>query len=240
MNKINYFHSELVHNTKAAEHFLPYLFKVIHPKTVVDVGCGLGTWLKVFKMNGTSEILGIDGSNVDQSKLAIDKNEFLVHDLTLPIQLNKKFDLSICLEVAEHLPENKADILIETLTSSSNQILFSSALPFQGGQNHLNEKSFSYWVNKFNNKGFIVLDIFRNEIWNDENINWWYRQNIFFVKRSQEVQQPILDFYHPERYKYFVKQNEILKTKELANSVQKVTIRKAFKNLLKSIREVFN
>jgi hypothetical protein len=200
MPEINYVHSEIVHNDKAAINFVPHLYKHISPKSVIDIGCGLGNWLHVLKQSGCSEVLGVDGSNVDRSKLVINDNEFIVHDLTQPLALSKKFDLCICLEVAEHLPQSCADTLIQSLVCCADTILFSAALPLQGGQNHVNEQPFSYWVSKFNSKGYKVLDVFRGEIWNNPNIDWWYRQNMFLICKSSDGQQPIMEFYHPDAY----------------------------------------
>lgn len=197
---IEYVHTADVHNTKAAENFIPFVFRHIRPKSVIDIGCGTGTWLKIFKSYGVDEILGIDGSNVDLSHLEIPAENFRAHDLREPLQLKKKFDLAVCLEVAEHLPDANADALVELLVSTSDTILFSAALPGQGGQNHINEQRFSYWVEKFNRYGYIFLDVFRSEVWYIDNIDFWYRQNSFLVvKEENGVQQPILDFYHPEK-----------------------------------------
>ena len=200
MTKNNYIHTEEIHNTGSANAFIPFLDDYIKPQSVVDIGCGLGTWLKVFEDSGIKVILGVDGNYIDKSKLCIADKYFLLHDLTTPLKLEIRYDLAICLEVAEHLPEDKADVLINTLTNASDTILFSAALPLQGGQNHLNEQSFSYWVKKFNDKGFVVKDYFREKIWNNINIDWWYKQNLFLVEKKDEKQQPILDFYHPARY----------------------------------------
>jgi SAM-dependent methyltransferase len=200
MSEINYIHSEIIHNDEAALSFLPYLYEQINPESVIDIGCGLGNWLNVFKQFGCSKVLGVDGSNVDRSKLVINDNEFVVHDLTQPLTLSKKFDLCVCLEVAEHLPESCSDALIQSLISCADTILFSAALPLQGGQNHINEQPFSYWINKFNSKGYKVFDVFRSKIWNNPNINWWYRQNMFLVCKSSVEQKPIMEFYHPDAY----------------------------------------
>jgi len=198
--KNNYIHTEEIHNTKSADAFLPFLKEYINPQSVIDVGCGLGTWLKVFVDDGCNEILGVDGNYIDKSKLCIKEEYFLLHDLTCTLRLDKKYDLAICSEVAEHLPEDKAEVLIDTLINASDTILFSAALPLQGGQNHVNEQPFAYWVQKFNDKGFVMKDYFREKIWDNSNIDWWYKQNLFLVVRSDQEQEPILDYYHPARY----------------------------------------
>src|SRR3954447_5963699 len=108
MNKVNYIHTEEIHNSTSASAFIPVLNRFINPSSVLDVGCGTGTWLKVFKDFGAETVLGIDGPNVNQERLLIDKKEFLTHDLRDKLNLKKKFDLAVCLEVAEHLPGHTA------------------------------------------------------------------------------------------------------------------------------------
>jgi SAM-dependent methyltransferase len=222
-NQAKYIHTTKMHNTKAAEAFIPLLFKTVEiPHSVVDVGCGTGTWLRVFKESGVKKILGIDGDYVNLDLLHIDKSEFLTHDLSKPLILGKKFDLALCLEVAEHLPENSAEVLVDSLCNSSQRILFSAALPCQGGQNHLNEQSIEYWKNKFNNNGYLVKDIFRQEIWDDKRIEWWYRQNMFLIEKISDrkvIQGKINDYYHPDMYvphskKYLVISTECKKIKQ--------------------------
>lgn len=203
---IQYVHTSATHNTRAAEAFLPILFGEIGvPQSVVDIGCGTGTWLSVFKTKGASKVLGVDGSNVDVAQLHIDLIEFRALDLTQPIRLGEKFDLAVCLEVAEHLPEASSDTLVDTLCHLSNTILFSAALPQQGGQNHINEQPFDYWREKFNQKGYVWKDVFRAVIWNDSRIDSWYRQNMFLIEKVGESpvsQGPIDIYYHPEFYQY--------------------------------------
>ncbi|ADY52864.1 hypothetical protein Pedsa_2316 [Pseudopedobacter saltans DSM 12145] len=232
---IDYIHTEEIHNTKAARAFLPFLYEYLKPTSAIDIGCGLGTWLQVLKENGTSEILGVDGDHVDKSKLKIFQNEFLAHDLCVPLILNKKYDLSICLEVAEHLPEEKAEIIIDTLTNSADTILFSAALPFQGGQNHINEQPFAYWVTKFNKRGFIVKDVFRQKIWDNPEIEWWYKQNMFLIVKSNEKQDIIADYYHPERYLQIIHERSRL-NRQYFNIIQgKIQALTALKILIKSL-----
>lgn len=203
---VHYIHTPTTHNTRAAEAFLPILFGEIGvPQSVVDVGCGTGTWLSVFKAKGVSKILGVDGSNVDLAQLHIDPSEFRALDLTQPVCLAEKFDLAVCLEVAEHLPEVSSDTLVDSLCRFSDTILFSAALPQQGGQNHINEQSFDYWREKFNRRGYLWKDVFRTTIWNDPRIDSWYRQNMFLIEKVGESpvsQEPIDVYYHPESYYY--------------------------------------
>lgn len=175
-----YKHTIDVHNTKAAEVIVPLLLQYIKPKSVVDVGCGIGTWLKVFEKYIGEDYLGIDGDYVNRALLMIPKEKFLAYDLRTPLTISRKFDLVVSLEVAEHLPETSADIFINSLSNLGDNILFSAAIPGQGGQNHLNEQWPEYWIKKFEKYGFKCLDLLRPLVWNNPNVDLWYKQNILF------------------------------------------------------------
>ncbi|HEY8929507.1 MAG TPA: class I SAM-dependent methyltransferase [Mucilaginibacter sp.] len=175
---VRYIHTEDIHNTGAAQQVLPYVFELIHPSSVVDIGCGTGSWLQIAKACGASSVLGVDGVQVTAAMRCIEAQEFLQHDLTAFIQLPDKYDLAICLEVAEHLPETAADTLIDTLSASSEIILFSAAVPGQGGQEHVNEQGLDYWQEKFRSRGFFPVDMLREKFWENKQIDWWYRQNM--------------------------------------------------------------
>lgn len=119
----------------SAKEVVPLIINVLDPKSVVDLGCGTGTWLSVFFESGISDILGIDGPWARNVQKLIPETKFVYSDLSEPIQIEKKFDLAISLEVAEHLPEEKADQFIKSLTGLSPVVLFAAAIPGQGGTN---------------------------------------------------------------------------------------------------------
>jgi SAM-dependent methyltransferase len=196
------------HNLDAPKEIVPYLLDKFYPQSVVDVGCGTGTFLHVFLKNDIKDILGIDGNWVKRSDLFIPEIFFMEKDLEKELNIKRKFDLVLCLEVAEHLSENAAEALIENLIGLGDIIIFSAAVINQGGQNHINEQHFDYWIEKFDKKGFVFYDIFRKQFWNNRSINWWYKQNMFLVvkdsidvskygiteKKANEIQEYI----HPE------------------------------------------
>jgi hypothetical protein len=113
---------------------------------------------------------------------------------------NRVFDLALCLEVAEHLPENKAPLLVDNLTSSSSVILFSAAIPYQGGTNHYNEQWLSYWIKLFNNKGYKEVDLLRPLIWDNVNIMPWYKQNIIIFCKDSCILDKLLDIRNKSNY----------------------------------------
>lgn len=184
-DNIRYVHEEAVHNFKAANEVVPYIIQLLEPKSVVDVGCGICTWLKIFEDNGVDDVLGIDGDYVDKSLLKINEDKFVDFDLEQLYKSEHKFDLAISLEVAEHLNIQSADVFIKTLTGLSETIIFSAAIPNQGGQNHINEQAPKYWIEKIRNEGFELFDVLRPVFWDNEKVDWWYRQNmLLFTKRE--------------------------------------------------------
>ncbi len=180
----NYIHNEITHNLRSPRIVSKLIYSLIQPKSVLDVGCGIGTWLKVFKELGVEEVFGIDGYYVNRTLLEkfVDPiKEFQNVDLRNSFNLSRKFDLTLCLEVGEHLPDKSACVLIESICKHSDIVVFSAAIPHQGGQFHLNEQYPKYWENLFDNFGFKCYDLIRPEIWENEHVDYWYRQNIFIA-----------------------------------------------------------
>jgi SAM-dependent methyltransferase len=201
------FHSSRHIETKyAADRILSILYQEFPElNRVIDVGCGIGTFLHAAKAHGATQIKGVDGDWVNRTELVISASDFQSVDLNQPPLLDETYDLVISLEVAEHLPKERAERFIKWLCNLAPVILFSAAIPGQGGVGHQNEAWQSYWVNLFEKQGFKPLDIIRPEIWDDQNIYFWYRQNVLvFSKNSQSdsmknTNNPI-DIVHPELY----------------------------------------
>ena len=106
--------------------------------SAIDFGCGVGTWLSVMKEKCVREIHGLDGPWVEQDLLEIPIQDFSQVDFEETISCDKKYDLAISLEVAEHLSEKATMGLVESLVTASDFILFSAAIPFQDGRGHIN------------------------------------------------------------------------------------------------------
>jgi SAM-dependent methyltransferase len=178
-----------VHETASASAMaaVPVILDLIQPKSVIDVGCGTGDWLLAFRKYGVNDIFGIDGEYVDRSLLAFSQENFRALDLTKPFDVERTYDLALCLEVAEHLAPECASNFIESLTKLAPIILFSAAIPLQGGTHHVNEQWPEYWAELFASKGFVPLDILRKRLWNNDQIDVWYRQNILFFCRKDIV-----------------------------------------------------
>ena len=196
-----YRHDSADNSDTSPSILIPILLDLFHPQSVLDVGCGIGNWIKTFEENGVSDVLGIDGMHLNKSLFLLGEDKLLLLDLEKPFQLNRKFDMALCLEVAEHLTKDAAHDFIKSLCSVSDIIVFSAAIPGQDGQNHINENWPSFWKEKFQSNGYYFNDIIRPLIWKNELIKFWYKQNTFIASRQQlrlPVNEPVIDFIHPE------------------------------------------
>jgi SAM-dependent methyltransferase len=199
--KIDYDHHANMHSTTGPGAVVEYLIASLEPKSVLDVGCGEGMWLYNFASRGVADVVGIDGVEVPQERLLFDSTKFRQMDLTQPFDLGRRFDLAVCLEVAEHLPVSAEAVLIESITRHADVILFSAACPDQPGQHHVNCRWPAHWQQHFNRAGFSCDGELRLRFWDDESIEPWYRQNLFLAKRvsSEPINEtPILSLIHPE------------------------------------------
>lgn len=203
---MKYIHTNKVHNLKAPKIIVKELLKYFKPKSVIDVWCGLWTFVKVFQDNNIKAIW-IDGSRVKKSKLYINRNSFIEKDLEKEIDFKKKYDLAISLEVAEHLSKNTAENFVKTLVSCSDYIIFSAAIPWQWWFKHINEQFPCYWENLFNKHWYKFYDVFRHIFWNNPNIYWRYKQNMFLVvKKWKKIPNKLIEktprnIIHPELFK---------------------------------------
>jgi len=176
--------------TQSAQVVVPQLSNVLRIRSVVDFGCGHGAWLRVWQRAGAS-VLGLDGPYVDCDKLLIDAAAFRAADLSKPIDLGRRFDLVESLEVAEHLPAARAEQFVTTLTSHGPCVLFSAAVPGQGGENHINEQPLDYWRAMFGRRGYVAVDFLRPSLLNNSAVEASYRYNvILYIDESHLASMP--------------------------------------------------
>lgn len=193
---INFYKNQYKNNLRSAEKIIKIILDYVNMVdkrniSVVDLGCGSGNWLSIFEKHGC-EILGIDGNNA-QKYLKISRDKFYEFNLKEKLNLNRKFTLATSFEVAEHIEPECADIFIDSLTNLSDIIFFSAAIPFQRGAHHVNEQWPTYWIEKFEKRGYSVIDCVREQIWNDSEIRGFYAQNIFLFCKNTEKNKPLLE-----------------------------------------------
>jgi SAM-dependent methyltransferase len=169
----------------SAEVVVPIVVDLLRPASVLDVGCGRGTWLSAFSRSGVGEVVGVDGPHIALADLEIAPDAFLPRDLSQPFDLGRRFDLVVSLEVAEHLAPELAAAFVASLVAHAPAVLFSAAIPFQGGAGHVNERWPSYWADLFSVHGFVPVDVVRPIVWADEQVAFWYAQNtVLYVDRD--------------------------------------------------------
>jgi SAM-dependent methyltransferase len=223
------------HAARAAQKVTDLVDEWLQPESVLDVGCGLGVWTNEW-LSRSRDVTGVDGPYLERSRLRLPQERFVVADLKEPLDLGRRFDLVISLEVAEHLPEEAADGFVLSLTSHADAVLFSAAIPRQGGEFHVNCQWPSYWQTRFAAHGFTTFDLLRPRLWDDESIVWWYRQNMLLFARGEsadrlarvaEVDRPI-DLVHPRWYLDFTEPRSFRTSlRESAAAGRRALIRRA-------------
>ncbi len=239
-----YFDRIKVDSLFSAEVVVPLVLDLVKPKSVVDVGCGVGAWLNVFLKNSVDDIFGIDGDWVNLEQLLIPKNKFLSTDLKKPLKLDRKFDLVVSLEVGEHISEEKSEVYVDSLVNLGDRILFSAAIPFQPGTDHINTQWPYYWKDIFERKGFVLIDAIRKKIWNNNKVAYYYSQNTFlYVKKSlleteptlnqafKETNNSMLSLVHPELYTVYAEGYKSMRSK-----VDFLPV--SFVNFLRKVRKI--
>jgi hypothetical protein len=199
----------------SAAEILPLVFDLCRPGSVCDFGCARGAWLSVARQLGAKEVLGIDGPQALEAGLLVDKAEFRVHDFEagVAVALDRRYDLGISLEVAEHIDEEFSNDFIDSLVRAAPYVLFSAAIPQQTGVNHVNEQWPSYWIRKFEAHDYYAYDCIRPMVWDNPRVEWWYAQNTFLFASSSLAfrlehiahakrfsHSPFVNIVHPKRF----------------------------------------
>lgn len=198
---------------QSARKIVPFVMDMLDVSSVCDLGCGVGTWLRAFHERGVKDIYGVDGAYVNVEQLHVPRSAFRPHDLSQTLMLGRSFDLACSLEVAEHLPVSAAHVMVENLCRLAPFVIFSAAVPGQGGTGHINEQWPEFWRSRFATSGFDLVDCFRERFWNDPDVAPWYAQNLFlyvrrdrypgFVQARPEFARPAsfpLDAIHPRLF----------------------------------------
>jgi SAM-dependent methyltransferase len=189
---------------RSAREILQILAAVYPFRSVVDVGAGVGIWLRAAAEQGAEDLVGIEGNWVKDNANRFGGASYVYADLNTPLSIDRRFDLAISVEVAEHLNPDRSQGLVEEICRSSDVVIFGAAMPRQHGSAHINGRPHSFWIDLFENRGFACLDPFRPKVWYNSSVYPWYAQNTFlFVAetiRSRFASLPpatLVNVYHP-------------------------------------------
>ena len=120
-------------------------------RTICDVGCGPGIYVTAMRT------FGLKAYGVDHDPRLPADAHFIRTDIASEMWKREPVDVTLSLEVGEHLPEDKADAYVRYLASTGcSTLYFSAARPGQGGHGHINCHPKSYWTRKLHAVGFYV------------------------------------------------------------------------------------
>lgn len=198
----DFYRNQADNSYRSARIILPIVLEKLRSTSLIDVGCGVGTWMAAAKECGVTTIRGLEGSWIENVKHFRPNLDIRVGDLEQPIKQDRRFDLAICMEVAEHLSAQRAESLVRDLCNLSDSVLFGAAIPAQPGVGHINCQWQSYWAALFRKNGRVALDPVRPAVWGNQQVSYWYQQNpLLYVMpdRADLFPRPVmLDFGHPE------------------------------------------
>jgi SAM-dependent methyltransferase len=213
----------------SASKIVGLIVELLQPKSVLDVGCGVGTWCAEFRAAGVPVVHGVDGPWIDKSRLEIPAEDFFEFDFgTEPTPFRNPtarphYDLVVTFEFLEHVAAPKADALVEFLSGFGDAVVAGVAIPGQGGTHHVNEQWPGYWIERFAKNGLSPYDFLRLAVWTLQGVEPWYLQNAIGYFRHGPPQQ-VRDFaeaavlktlthpaalVHPKLY--YMKMNQILR-----------------------------
>jgi hypothetical protein len=147
------------------------------PSLVYDFGCGYGEYIKNISELGVETI----GFEAHPNKTVYDNIQKL--DLSIPVVLERSADISISLEVGEHIPVEFEQIFIDNICNNTkNMVIFSWAVEGQGGDGHVNCRNNDYIISEMTKRGFIfdptILELRKSF---DSN-HWFYNSLMLFNK----------------------------------------------------------
>ncbi len=194
----------------SAAKIIGFLTDLVPIRSAVDFGTGRGLWLATAMRHGAKDIRGYDIPGTPTDRLHIPADCFTPADLGAPMAFDRRYDLAVSTEVAEHIETERAGQFVANIAATSDLVLFSAAVPYQGGIGHLNENWIEYWNRRFGKHGYQCFDILRTRFWHDGSVRSFYRQNLLVFARGAPAETLVakghaptetpLSMIHPEQY----------------------------------------
>lgn len=161
------------------------ILETFSPQSVADIGCGEGLFLRTLAEQGVKVI----GCDISEAAIRLAPDTFTVFqaDATKPIRFNHRFDVCICVEIAEHIPNRYSKTLVQNVTSASDVAFFTAAPPWQGGVGHINEQPAEFWVRLFAEEGYeldqATTDTLKQRM-KEANVVFWLPQNLMIFRKK--------------------------------------------------------
>ena len=180
-----YFDIENSMTMPTAKEVVGILIEEFRPKSVADVGCGAGVYLREFQKKGI-KIKGYDASRNAAKDAFIDRSFIELQDLTKELKASKKYDLVISFETGEHIPKRYSGIFVKNISKLGDIAAFSASQPGQGGRHHVNEQQPEFWIRIFGKNNFKYLPEKTERLrkkFKDIKCVWWLQKNVLVFKK---------------------------------------------------------
>jgi SAM-dependent methyltransferase len=162
-----FFRDNIADSLPMAKYLAPKIAEMLDAKSVLDVGCATGHWLKCFSDLGI-KVHGLEGSVNTLDHLMIPRESVSIFDLRDEYTVVHDVDIVLSIEVAEHIEQWFADNYVKVLTMhNARYIVMTAAPPGQGGTGHVNLQPKEYWVEKLKLQGYV-----RNEDLEQQIYQW--------------------------------------------------------------------
>lgn len=171
-----------------ANQFAETVLSRYNPESVLELGCGTGTLLYPYLEQGI-HVHGVDLSETAQKESALPESQFEIHDLTEPYTPRQEYDLVLCVEVLEHIPQKAADTIVESICTAGDTAIVTAAPPGQGGTHHVNEQPYEYWIEKFEQRGMRYNEQQAEQIRNELELSEseWIQKNVLVFESQNPV-----------------------------------------------------
>lgn len=135
---------------------MDYYCQKYKPESVIDFGCGIGSYLESAYNNGIRDLKGYDiGVPYAQKYIPKEIQEYIhFKDCTEPI-LGNFYDCVISFETIEHIEPSGSKAFLDNLVwhlKDWGRILFTAAPPGQDGCGHINCQTREYWLKEFDRR----------------------------------------------------------------------------------------
>jgi glycosyltransferase involved in cell wall biosynthesis len=164
-----------------AQRLAAWIADKLQPQTALDIGCGPGIYVDALRNHG----IGATGIDPDAR---VDGKPHL-HQRSM-FDLKDRAELVLCLEVAEHIPEEQADAVAAAVSDAvapAGTLIWSAAHPGQGGTGHINCQPKSYWLERLEQRGLTHAPELEARLVEDMRSGYhmgWFAQNALVLSRA--------------------------------------------------------